>query len=305
MDTKTFLSDAELSDQIGQQKKKLLTGYLMAGVGAVLVIIGSVGFMGGDLFTFLMLTLGAFLAAIGLARNKKIQDGIKALLSDQLMPPVLAEIFETATHAPFGRLSNNIVCGIDLGLPTFNEISGSDHIHGTYRGLEVEMSDLELVHKERRRVRVNGKWVTKETRTTVFKGQWMVCDFGKELAADMLLCEKGLINLAKSSVETENVAFNKKFLIQSQDGHSVFYILTPHMMEFILSMDEKGGGNTRMRFTREGKVHIAIHNNRDTLQIKTRDYSDLDKIREQFRRDIRYLTDLIDELRLVDTMYRN
>ena len=302
--TAKFLTDAELLDRIQGEKQKLPAGYLMAGIGAVLVVVGSVGFIGGDLFTFLLLILGAFLAVIGLARNKKIHDGIKTLLSDQLMPPVLAEIFDTAAHAPFGRLSNHIVCGIDLGLPTFNEISGSDHIHGTYRGLEVEMSDLELVHKERRRVRVNGKWQTKETRTTVFKGQWMVCDFGKELAADILLCEKGLISLSKSSVETENVAFNKKFLIQSQDGHSVFYILTPHMMEYILSMDEKGGGTTRMRFTREGKVHIAIHNNRDSLQIKARDYGDLDKIREQFRRDIRYMTDLIDELRLVDTLYR-
>ena len=298
------MTDAQILDRIEEQKKKLPMGYLMAGVGAALAVVGFIGFMQGQLFPFLLLILGAILAAIGIARNKKIHDGIKKLLSDHLMPPVLREIFETASHDPFGRLPNSIVCGIDLGLPTFNEISGSDCIQGVYKGLNVQMSDLELVHKERRRVRVNGKWVTKETRTTVFKGQWLVCDFGKELAADLLLCEKGLISLIKSTVETENIAFNKKFSIHSADGHSVFYILTPHMMEYILTMDEKGGGTTRMRFTREGKVHIAIHNGKDRLRISSRDFDDLDKIREQFRRDIRYMTDLIDELRLVDTMYR-
>lgn len=302
MDTKIY-TDTELLDQIEEQKKKLPAGYLMAGGGAVLAVVGFFGFMRGDLFTFLLLILGAILAAIGLARNKKIHDGIKKLLSDHLMPPVLREIFDSARHDPFGRLPDSIVRGIDLDFPTFNEVSGSDYIRGIYKGLEVEMSDLHLVHHERRRVRVNGKWVTKDTRTTVFKGQWMVCDFGKELAADLLLREKGMLDFSRSTVETESEAFNKRFCIQSRDGHSVFYILTPHMMEYILTMDDKGGGTTRMRFTREGKVHIAIHNNRDALQIKSGDYGDLDRIREQFRSDIRYLTDLIDELRLVDTMY--
>lgn len=304
MDTTKVYTDGELLDQIEEQKKKLPMGWLMAGVGAALAVIGFFGFLRGSLFSFLLLILGAMAAAIGLARNKKVHDGIKKLLSDHLMPPVLREIFETARHDPFGRLSDSIVRGIDLDFPTFNEISGSDHIKGIYRGLEVEMSDLHLVHHERRRVYVNGKWRTRDTRTTVFKGQWMVCDFGKELAADLLLREKGLLDFSGSSVETESEAFNKRFCIRSRDGHSVFYILTPHMMEYILSMDDKGGGTTRMRFTREGKVHIAIHNNRDAMQVKSGDYNDLDRIREQFRRDIRYLTDLIDELRLVDTMYR-
>lgn len=303
MDTTTRThTDGALLDRIEEEKKKLSTGWILAGIGAVLAVIGLFGFMGGDLFTFLLLILGVILAGIGLARNKKIHDSIKKLLSDHLMPSVLREIFESASHDPFGRLPDSTVYGIDLDFPTFNEVSGSDYIRGIYKGLEVEMSDLQLVHHERRRVYVNGKWRTQETRTTVFKGQWMVCDFGKELAADLLLREKGLLDLSRSTVETESEAFNKRFCIQSQDGHSVFYILTPHMMEYILTMDDKGGGTTRMRFTREGKVHIAIHNNRDALQIKSGDYADLGKIREQFRSDIRYLTDLIDELRLVDTI---
>lgn len=304
METKTFLSDAQLSEHIQQQRKKLTTGYVLAGIGAVLVIVGLAGFMSENTNLFLLLFLGAILIGLGLALNGKIHKAIKKLLSDNLMPPVLQEIFQSATHQPFGRLPDGIVYGIEMGLPTFNEVSGSDYIRGTYQGLQVEMSDLELVHHECRRVYINGKWQTQETRTTVFKGQWLVCDFGKELAADILLREKGMLDFSRSSVETESEAFNKRFCIRSSDGHSVFYILTPHMMEYILTMDDKGGGATRIRFTREGKVHIAIHNNRDALQIKAGDYGDLDKIRDQFRSDIRYMTDLIDELRLVDTIYK-
>lgn len=303
-ETARSLTDPELLDQITALKKKLIPGWILMAVGAGLLLFGVLNMIGGNAPGILLLFPSLIVLCMGLNFTKNVHQDMKQLLSDHLMPPVLKEIFDSARHAPFERLPDSIVNGIDLGLPTFNEISGSDYIRGTYRGLEVEMSDLHLVHHERRRVRVNGKWKTKETRTTVFKGQWMVCDFGKELAADLLLCEKGLINLTKSSVETESAAFNKKFLILSQDGHSVFYILTPHMMEYILSMDAKGGGTTRMRFTREGKVHIAIHNNRDAMQIKSKDYNDLDRIRDQFCRDIRYLTDLIDELRLVDTMYR-
>lgn len=303
METKVY-TDTELLDRIEEEKKKLTPGYLMIAGGAVLALAGFFGFMNGSMLLFVLMILGILLIVFGALRVSQVHKEIKKLLSDHLMPPVLREIFDTATHDPFGRLPDGIVYGIDMELPTFNEVSGSDHIRGIYKGLEVEMSDLHLVHHERRRVYVNGKWKTQETRTTVFQGQWLVCDFGKELAADLLLREKGMLDFSRSTVETESEAFNKRFCIRSRDGHSVFYILTPHMMEYILSMDDMGGGTTRMRFTREGKVHIAIHNNHDSLQIRAGDYGDLDKIREQFRSDIRYLTDLIDELRLVDTIYK-
>ena len=299
MDTTTkTLTDGELSARLSPLRKKHTAAWVLLAISAIMILIG---FLSSGV---LPVILGFALLVGGIIFRTIVNANIKELLSDNLMPPVLAEIFDSARHDPTQRMPDHIVCGIELGIPSFNEISGSDYIEGVYKGLNVQMSDLELVRRERHRVRVNGKWETKETRTTVFKGQWLVCDFGKELVADLLLCEKGFISLTKSTVETENIAFNKKFSIHSADGHSVFYILTPHMMEYILSMDDKGGGTTRMRFTREGKVHIAIHNNKDRLRISSRDFDDLDKIRQKFRNDIRYLTDLIDELRLVDTMYR-
>ena len=111
-----------------------------------------------------------------------------------------------------------------------------------------------------------------------------------------------LCSMAIGGIKTESEAFNQRFMIQSQSQHDAFYILTPHMMEYILSMDAKGGGDTYMRFLREGKVHIAINSGRNAFEMGSLN-TDVAALRQKFVGEIRYVTDIIDELRLVETLH--
>jgi len=74
------------------------------------------------------------------------------------------------------------------------------------------------------------------------------------------------------------------------------------LMEYIVQMDEKADAKTNLSFLRNGKLHIALNSGRDSLEIKGFS-SDVEKIKAQFEAEIRQVTDVIDELRLTDSIF--
>ncbi|MCD8239442.1 MAG: DUF3137 domain-containing protein [Clostridiales bacterium] len=248
----------------------------------------------------------------GLIYRKRARIRIKALVSENIMPVILDSVFESWEYKPKDRLPDSIVKKVDLEIPHYVKIKGSDYIKAVYKGIHIEMSDIEFID-ERTETYTDSKGETHiETRdVTVFKGSWVVCDFKKELSADLLLRQKkagdkvlGKVIKGKHIVETESEAFNKKFVIKTDDPHTAFYVLTPHMMEYIISMDEKAGGEVHMRFC-GSKVHLAVNSGRDAFEVKGRDIKDIEIIKEKFTADLKYVTDLIDELRLCKDIYKS
>ncbi len=70
-----------------------------------------------------------------------------------------------------------------------------------------------------------------------------------------------------------------------------------------MEMDRKAKGQTHIRFERGGRVQIAIRRDHDAFEVGKR-VKDATLLRRPFVEEIRYMTDLIDKLRLVDTIYR-
>ena len=97
--------------------------------------------------------------------------------------------------------------------------------------------------------------------------------------------------------------FIKNLIARSDDGEKVFHILTPHMIEYILSAAEISGGKLYMSFLKEGKLHIAVESDCDFFEAG-KGSIEADRLREKFTTQIRWFTDMIDELRLTDTLYR-
>ena len=81
-----------------------------------------------------------------------------------------------------------------------------------------------------------------------------------------------------NAVRTESEAFNKAYSIRGNDGHSIFYLLTPHYMEKLLVLSNEIGKRLAMQFRKDGKL--------------------------KFRSEVRYVTELIDALLAVDTLYK-
>lgn len=291
----TAMSDAELQAYLNKKNADKLIFIIFAVIGVVITLLAT-------LMAFMpLMLLGILLAGVFIFLTSRISKEMKRYVSDNVVRSVINSVFDGVFYDPFGRLSDAVIENTELGFSSFNEISGSDYISGTYNGIGIEMSDVKLVEV----TRVYTKDGVRETRSTIFEGPWMICDFGKELTADLLLVERYGIGkkLAKGGIKTESEEFNKNFRIESDNEHDAFYILTPHMMEYILQMDEKGAGRTHMRFMRGGKVHIAINSGRNSFELGGTNV-DLAFLKSKFESELRYITDIIDELRLQDTMYK-
>ncbi len=225
---------------------------------------------------------------------------LKNYVADNIVRQALEDVFDNITYDPEKRIDDSYIRNCQLGLPRYDEIRGDDYVKGTYKGLNIEMSDITLIVED---VTQDEDGNEQRSERPVFQGLWMVCDFGKELAADMRIMQKGRSLLRDRGIKTENEQFNKKFHIESAIEQEAFYILTPHMMEYILEMTKKAGGVTRICFARGGKVQITIDSGRNAFEVG-RGEADATVLRKKFVREIRYVTDIIDELRLVDTLYK-
>jgi len=140
----------------------------------------------------------------------------------------------------------------------------------------------------------------------MFKGQWIICGLKKELAAPLRLRERyvGVIAM-KSDVETEHVAFNEKYQILTSDPHTAFCILTPHFMEYIINVDKQADAQTYFKFA-GNEVHIALFNRRDLFEVNAKEIlggKSVAEIRERIREDVKYITDVIDELLINDYLF--
>jgi hypothetical protein len=214
-------------------------------------------------------------------------------------------VFEVKTYRPHSHIGRDIVDSTGLIART-DLISGSDCFEGSYKGINILCSDLWLGHEESR-TDSDGNRTTKTV--TDFLGQWMVCDFGKELAAAVRLKERERVigrvrDIGKSDIETENVAFNKKFYIFTEDEHTAFYLLTPHFMELLVAADTKAHSSSLFCF-KDGKVHIALDSERDAFELGNVNPDQLDDLRQRFWEDIQYMTDIIDILLLNDRLFQS
>ena len=235
----------------------------------------------------------------------KRTESLKKLLSDNIVSGVLNEVFENVEYNAFGRIPSAQVKDAGMVFPfEYDSVRGSDYIKGTYKGLNVELSDVELCHVVSHYDEEMQQWRDEEQK--VFMGQWLICDFGKELSGEVHLSAnaKALRKQRRDdSVEMENPAFNDRFLVTAADAQEAYYLLTPHMMEYILTAAGKAGGEVYMAFLRGGRLHIAVKTGRDFFELG-KSQANADGLRQKFLGELCWFTDIIDALRLENSLYR-
>ena len=75
------------------------------------------------------------------------------------------------------------------------------------------------------------------------------------------------------------------------------------MMEYIITMADKSGGTVYLSFLRNGKMHIAVKTGRDFFELG-KSNANVEELRQKFLGELRWFTDMIDTLRVEDTLYR-
>ncbi len=216
---------------------------------------------------------------------------------------MLSEVFDEVEYDAYRHISPEVIYASGAFPFGFDKASGGDYIKASYRGVGLELCDLMLEEEVRTTsTDSDGNSTSDTSNRIVFVGQWLILDFHKELSADLGVYEG--LRKRYDQIETENAEFNKRYGISCDSVHDAFYILTPNMMEHIMDMDRRAGGKIYLRFLREGKIHMAVHSRRDHFEVGNLNDADLATLKLKFRSEVRYVTELIDALLTVETLYK-
>ena len=168
----------------------------------------------------------------------------------------------------------------------------NDRISGKYKNINFLQGDAAFT--------VNGMQ---------FIGRWMIFDFNKYFKVKMTMYEKKFENIIKPNIkdykkiEIENQKFNEKFEIYAQDEHEAFYILTPKIIDAILKTTDNISGEFIFCFV-DNKLHIGINNDKDSFEPNIFKELDEEKYSRENEKDIKLITELIDEFDLSNDLFK-
>ena len=292
MEEKTTNKDLESQLQ-SLRSKAAIAKVLTYGSGAAMILC----FMTGLIPVAIIFIV---LALVGGYQLEKNSSKLKKLLSDDVISGVLKEALGDAVeYNPWGKINPG-----GMVFPfSYNCADGSDHIKAVCNGLNIELGDIELIDESETTDIETGQ--TEKTRNTQFKGQWLTCDFGKELAGEVYISErtKKTRRSLKSNVTMDNEQFGTRFCVRANNLQEAYYILTPHMMEYISAMADKSGGTVYLSFLRNGKMHAAVQTGRDFFELG-KNNANVKELRQKFLGELRWFTDIVDTLRVEDTLYK-
>ena len=293
MEEKQTMTNEQLEAAINSARaKEKIANFLIYGAGAAMILMFCLKKILPGIFFLVLLLVGGYLWGKSAGVAKK-------LLSDKVVGVVLKEVLGDAVeYNPWGKINPG-----SMVFPfSYNCVDGSDHIKAVYNGLNIELGDVELIDKTED---TDEEGHTNTRQDTVFKGQWLTCDFGKELAGQVYVSERSKKDRRsmKSNVTMDNEQFSKRFCVRADDPQEAYYILTPHMMEYISTMADKSGGTVYLSFLREGKMHVAVQTGRDFFEFGNNN-ANVEELRQKFLDELRWFTDVIDTLRAEDTLYK-
>lgn len=184
--------------------------------------------------------------------------------------------------------------------------SSNDFISGTYKNIGFEQADV-LIEEEIEEKDKDGN--TETYWETSFYGRVMVFDFNKKFKSNILV--KGDNFHASmlpfddrfTMIKMEDIEFNKKFLVYAESEHEAFYVLTPHFMKRLLNVTDKFGCGLMFSFV-DNRLYIAIDNFEDAFEYDVFKVIEEDKIEDDIMKDIRLITDFVDELSLDNLLFK-
>ena len=294
MEEKQMMTNEQLESELQSLRSKAtIAKALTYGSGAAMVLCFITALIPLAIVFIVIALIGGYLL-------EKNSSKLKKLLSDNVINGVIKEALGDAVeYNPWGKINPS-----SMVFPfSYNCADGSDHIKAVYNGLNIELGDIELIDETEDTDIETGQ--TETSRNTQFKGQWLTCDFGKELSGEVYISEwtKKDRRSMKSNVTMDNEQFSKRFCVRADNPQEAYYLLTPHMMEYIITMADKSGGTVYMSFMRNGKMHVAVKTGRDFFELG-KSNADVGKLRQKFLGELRWFTDIVDTLRVEDTLYK-
>ena len=214
--------------------------------------------------------VGFFLTAVFLAAfpYALMMRGVKLQYSRLVVPALLREIDPGLSYDPAGYIPKADFKRSKIFSQSADTYHGEDLVRGTYKGIPIRFSELKV-----QEVHHDGK---NTTYHTFFTGVFMIADFHKDfrfrhwVLPDLAEAAFGQVfgNFLQKlklpgrghMTRMEDPAFEKKFVVYTEDDVEARYILTPKLMQTMMNLYErfrKGPSKIAFAFL-ESCVFIAI-----------------------------------------------
>jgi hypothetical protein len=191
-----------------------------------------------------------------------------------------------------------------------DRVSGDDYIYGAWKGVPFQLSELHL-QKETRDSKGRRRY------STIFHGLFCEIRFNKKIHGDTFIypdqTEKflgkflgdfiqGLSTSRGQQVKLENPDFEKNFNCYSHDQVEARYIITPLLMEKILSLKDKLSCNLYFSFVGES-VFVGLAFNRTLFEPRIfRSLHTFDALKELYL-ELTSICMIIEELKLNENLW--
>ncbi|MCM1272635.1 MAG: DUF3137 domain-containing protein [Clostridium sp.] len=150
----------------------------------------------------------------------------------KIAEPLLQTFFPDYKYMPAQGIPEKEIYDLDIfGNGHSYKAHTEDYVEGTYKNLFYKQSDLTL------------HYTVNNGMSTTFSGRIGIYDIRQSFDGHVVICEKNYtaINLTGlEKVQMENIAFNQIFDVYADQPHQAYYILTPHFMEHIMSLNTLG-----------------------------------------------------------------
>ncbi|MCH3909714.1 MAG: DUF3137 domain-containing protein [Bacilli bacterium] len=244
---------------------------ILVSIGVPMIVIGIVLFLLAFLYwdntavvaTGLILCIvGTILTVIGTT----IKSNFSKRLITSIKNQVNSNLFPKAVISPNqGMLLKKVMEPGFFATP--DRYLASDYMTATYEGISFEQGKYRL---QRRETHTDSHGNTTTSYNDYAVGTMYRFQYERDFGQIVKVLEKaGTLSFGGGGlkkVETEYIAFNKKFKILASDDTTVFYLLTPQIQEKIMDLEGKFKGQFYLAFI-GNELFVAVNDSNTSLQV--------------------------------------
>ncbi len=211
--------------------------------------------------------------AIGAFIYKSLIGGYVEEFKNKIIEPLINEIDRTLHYTSILHVPQRFFERSKLFKSKVDRMNGNDFVRGEIDKIPIQFSD---VHAEQRHKDSKGR----ESWSTIFKGLFIVSEFNKDFSAETVIlpdtAQNAFGNLIGNWLQENNFsrdelvkmddpAFEKEFVVYSNDQIEARYILTHSLMKKLLIFKKKSQHPLYVSFVKN-HIHIAVEYNKDLFE---------------------------------------
>ncbi len=151
----------------------------------------------------------------------------------------------------------------------FDRFRADDLVCANVDGVDFMFCDIRL----EKGIGTGIPFIFKNNYATFFEGPFFVANFNKKIHSDVFVFSNTTLPpsglryklLGGREIPIDNADFNQNFTIYANDAMTVMYVLTPALMEKILSLKQLVKSNISLSF-KQNKIYIAIARGADSFE---------------------------------------